>query len=130
MRKLLVLFILLATSSLSCFAQTFTVTEIKSRGITENDLREKKTQMLGAKFEMAFYDSSVKIKVTTTENEYTTIVLDLSPDKHSDYFCQMGEYHYFLTLNKSFGEVTSATFSSATIAVNPEIFWYTLKKKY
>ena len=84
--------------------------------------------MLSAKFDMAFYDTSVKIKVTTTEGEYTTIVLDISPDKHSDYFCQIGEHHYFLTLHKSYGEINSATFSSATVVINPEIFWYTLKK--
>ncbi|MBN2836872.1 MAG: hypothetical protein JXR48_18095 [Candidatus Delongbacteria bacterium] len=128
MKKILILFTILIISSLSCFAQSFTVTEIKSRGINENDLREKKEQMLGAKFNMAFCDSSVKIKVTTTEGEYTTIVLDISPDKHSDYFCQIGEHQYFLTLNKSFGEIESATFSSATIAIQPEIFWDTLKK--
>ncbi|WP_347841550.1 hypothetical protein [uncultured Draconibacterium sp.] len=131
MKKLLVLVTLVVISCLSCLAQRFTVTEIKSRGISENELQEKKVQMLGATFDISIYDTSVKVKVTTTENEYTTIVLDESPDKHSDYFCQIGENHYFLTLNKSFGgEATSATFSTAEINPHPRIFWYTLKKKY
>ena len=130
MNKLLLLFALFTISSLSCLSQSFIVTDIKTRGITENELQEKRIKMLGAKFDMVFYDSAVKIKVINTDNEYTIIVLNFSPDKESDYFCKMGEYYYYLTLHKSFGEIISATFASATIGIQPEIFWYTLKKKY
>lgn len=130
MKQLLILFTLFTISSLSCLAQSYIVTDIKTSGITENELQEKKSKMLGAKFDMSFYDSAVKIKVINTENEYTTIVLNISPDKEFDYFCQIGESRYYLYLHKSFGEMNSVTFASATVGIGTEIFWYTLKKKY
>ena len=112
--KTILLSILLCIISYPLFSQTFKVTDYKTTGISLEETQEKKQKALGAKIELTFYDSSVKMTTYKKDGSVDSeIVLDKIKDEKDTYIVKVSKNRKAkLVLKKTLAYINSATWTA------------------
>lgn len=142
MKTLLLILFLIITNEI--FSQTFKVTDIKyidSDNTDTEEIQEIKKRNLGAKVEMTFYDSSVKVICYTLNGKKDgEAILEPTPEKTKEYTCIriidkilfVKRFKMVLNLNTILNYITSATLEFIDVDDNNQpkkrSIIYTLKR--
>jgi len=127
MKKILVLLVMFTLTSSYCKSQTFSISDVTSQNVSASDLQKKKLLMLGATVRLTFFDSSVKLEVTTTDNNYSKIVLDKTLSSNV-FSYKDGNMTYTLTINKSLSN--NSYINSAKLVVKASVVPYDVIYSY
>jgi len=100
MKNIIVLVTFIVIANLGCFAQAFTITDATFQNVSTTTMQQLKLELLGAKIEMTFFTSSVRLEITNNDNKYSKLVLDKTSTTNV-YSYKDGNLTYTLSLTST-----------------------------